>query len=186
VRKHLVYDRTPRHSLIDHLLVPGATSDEFTGTDSSAYEILSDALYEKRVRRSTRGAVVEFRRGGEAYQLTKTIEVAPNLPQVVIDYNLSSDVLLDHLLGVEFNFSLQEPRGLSDSTSEVEVSDGVGRLALSLRFDSPARVWTFPIKTVSQSESGYDLIYQGFSLVCLWKIGEEGVRNRVTMTFKTG
>lgn len=186
VGRHLVYDRTPRHSLIDHILPPETSSDEFARVDYSEYENLSDVLYGRAVRRSGEGVEVELSRRSDAFELRKIIGVEPDRPEVVIDYDLSSDDLHGHLFAVEFNLSLKEPRAISGPVDKVEISDVVGRVAVSLKFDSPAQVWTFPVKTVSQSESGYDLIYQGFTLVSLWKIGEAGLRAQVIVRMRTG
>ena len=42
--------------------------------------------------------------------------------------------------------------------------DGV----LSLRFDQPASIWTYPVETVSQSEGGFELVHQSVAVLPHW------------------
>lgn len=39
-----------------------------------------------------------------------------------------------------------------------------------LSFEEPASIWYFPIETVSQSEDGFERIYQGSTILAHWKI----------------
>lgn len=73
-----------------------------------------------------------------------------------------------------FNLSRVENRF---GVSHLELISEVDHLRLLLRFDPPCRVWTFPVRTVSQSESGYERNYQCSFIGALWQLqleaGEE-------------
>jgi alpha-amylase len=44
------------------------------------------------------------------------------------------------------------------------------KLDIELRFKRPAAIWTFPVQTVSQSEAGFELIYQSTAVVPIWTL----------------
>jgi alpha-amylase len=43
-------------------------------------------------------------------------------------------------------------------------------LGVTMRFARPAGIWTFPIQTVSQSESGFELVHQSAAVLPHWTV----------------
>ncbi|MEM9660630.1 MAG: alpha-amylase/4-alpha-glucanotransferase domain-containing protein, partial [Planctomycetota bacterium] len=43
-------------------------------------------------------------------------------------------------------------------------------LDVSLAFDQPTSVWTYPVETVSQSEGGFELVHQSVVVVPHWMV----------------
>ena len=90
-------------------------------------------------------------------------------------YRVSLETPYDVLLGVELNLAvhsvMEKPEEFE--TSEFEVNDpyGIGRAKIEL--DRKVKVWKFPIKTLSQSEAGWDFIQQGVSYTLLFPIEKE-------------
>jgi alpha-amylase len=56
-----------------------------------------------------------------------------------------------------------------ESANEVAlVHEWYGRVILNT--DRPASWWQFPIETISNSEAGFERIYQGTSVTCHWSL----------------
>ncbi|MEE8423135.1 MAG: alpha-amylase/4-alpha-glucanotransferase domain-containing protein, partial [Thermodesulfobacteriota bacterium] len=104
--------------------------------------------------------------------------------------------------GVEFNLTLlageDEKRyyhypcnGLGDrkmisqgTLKEVEtfgIVDEWSGFKLTFSFDQPPDLWRFPIKTVSQSEDGFESTYQGSVIIPNWKLD---LKKRCALKFK--
>ena len=47
-------------------------------------------------------------------------------------------------------------------------------LDVRLTFDRPADVFTFPVETVSQSEAGFERVYQSSVVLPVWRLFEGG------------
>ena len=41
-------------------------------------------------------------------------------------------------------------------------------IKFNLTFDKPARIYALPIKTISQSESGFEKVYQNTAVIPVW------------------
>lgn len=52
----------------------------------------------------------------------------------------------------------------------IHLADGVRKVLLSFVWDRPCGSWHFPVETVSQSESGFERIFQGVATLFHWKI----------------
>jgi 4-alpha-glucanotransferase len=65
--------------------------------------------------------------------------------------------------------SLWEPANLA-RTSTVRAGETYSGLTLTFALRRPADVWSLPIFTISNSESGYERNHQGVSLVLRWEI----------------
>ncbi len=53
---------------------------------------------------------------------------------------------------------------------QVSLVDEWLRLKLSLLFSQPVVLWRAPVETVSQSESGFERVYQSSMVMPLWRI----------------
>ena len=60
--------------------------------------------------------------------------------------------------------------GEATVVTAVEAVDADLPLCLRLTFDRPARLWYFPLQTVSQSEEGYERIFQQVVLLPQWDL----------------
>lgn len=59
---------------------------------------------------------------------------------------------------------------------DLVLTDGWRRFALRLTAPGATHWWARPIHTVSQSEAGYEAVYQGSSLLAVWPPGERNAR----------
>jgi 4-alpha-glucanotransferase len=60
-------------------------------------------------------------------------------------------------------------------------------VALTLRTSEPAQVIVSPVKTVSQSEGGFEAVYQSSSVVLQWPLAlDAGKKFKVKLQQETG
>ncbi|MEW5768393.1 MAG: alpha-amylase/4-alpha-glucanotransferase domain-containing protein [bacterium] len=121
-------------------------------------------------------------------QVVKRIKMRENLGELRIDYEVtnSSDRSLSLWFGVEFNFAMLgghspdryyfipgrslrgdrlDSRGETRDVTEFGLRDEFLHLEIRFRLNKEATLWRFPIETVSQSEGGFERIYQSSVLL---------------------
>jgi alpha-amylase len=127
-------------------------------------------------------------------KVTKTITLRAGASALEIQYVLE-DVPADRVLSFapEFNFAGlpagapgryftgDNSKNLGSLGDELDlraarriglVDEFLG-LAVSLVFSLPGGVWTFPIQTVSQSESGFELVHQSTAVLPHWPVAAD-------------
>ena len=110
--------------------------------------------------------------------------------ELIVQYQLSGMPVGDTIhFGSEFNFATM-PGGASDryfydgrgsqlgtldseqqleSTHRLGLVDEWQGLDVNLEFSENAALWAFPIETISQSESGFELVHQSVAVVPHWQ-----------------
>ncbi|NOY54318.1 MAG: DUF1926 domain-containing protein [Deltaproteobacteria bacterium] len=151
-----------------------------------------------------KGAVRSAQGAGrpKTVRVTKTIHATAGVSSVTIDYsirNTGPDDLTGRF-GIEFNITLlagnapdryyriNGEKPVPPHLAGTGAMDGVERLVLTDEWSGirwgitarqPAGLWRFPIETVSQSEGGFEKIYQGSCLLLHWEMrlapGEEAL-----------
>ncbi|MEF3192141.1 MAG: DUF1926 domain-containing protein [Campylobacterales bacterium] len=167
LREEIVYDPHPCYGFIDHLLPPETTMD------GVASRVRNGSIL-RLVRHEYEGNRLDFWLEGDGHQLHK-------------EYRLMDQGLMLGLRGTlaqpssymcEFHLHLAEPqRALINGVALLEAdlidsqfvwedpfSQAVGRLS----FSRPARLKTFAIQSVSQSEAGFELTMQSVMLLFSW------------------
>jgi alpha-amylase len=139
-------------------------------------------------------AVVMERPGhadGHAIRIKKTIELRPGSPALEVLYELT-DLPREACLhfAVELNLAAMAGHapdryyldaqgrnlGMLDSRIELEHAEGVSLtdewldLSVGLTWSKPGGLWCFPIETVSQSEGGFEGVYQSSAVVPHWHV----------------
>lgn len=194
LHRKLQYDAWPRKSLVDHFMTPGLKLEEFQDGVGALGDFVTGA-YEVSMRDSDSQVEAVLTRSGRVgkhgVKLTKIISLATDCPgDVRIRYELENLPRgLPIQFGVEFNFasipgsaddryyydSIGQQIGTTDSTLALPPTNRVGLvdewqgLDLALEISRDARVWTMPIQTVSQSESGFELVHQSCAVVPYWQ-----------------
>jgi 4-alpha-glucanotransferase len=163
------YDRYPRYSLVDHFLHPQTGSEDFRkGTYGEQGDFVDQAYVAKH-----NGPALSLERHGSVWDgrvsvpVTVHKRILPEAGLLAVDYLITNrgKEAVSLVFASEWSFYM--------IPEEFEVRpDGAGLLngRLSFRATVPAEVWNFPLRTLSQSEKGYDIIHQGFCIVPLWKI----------------
>lgn len=190
----LTYDRWSRKSLVDHFLQPGLAFDAFAAGDGHVGDF-AEGVYQSSLRRSPRVVEARMWRDGKLgpypVKLTKTVRAdASNSGTFEVVYELEQlPAGLPIHFGVEFNFAAM-PGGASDryyyddrgrtlgtldaalnqpAMSRIGLVDEWLGVDVALESSQPAAMWTMPIQTVSQSESGFELVHQSCAVIPHWE-----------------
>lgn len=210
LKDYLIYDWYERAMFQDHFLPRDAGLDDYLRAKHREWGDFISEPYELKQHYSAGGrACCELRRNGSLWAPGGPWPLAVEKSFCVEGSRLELEYLIELggetpppcLFGVEINFSLLSeqdpgkyveliPKGRMDLNKPLE-SGPVERLALVNRGDGfkveiepsqPARVWCFPVETVSQSESGLERTYQGSSLTLLWDL--EPGSSRISLSIK--
>lgn len=200
LEKHLVYDFHPRASMLDHFIGNEVDLSSFSSSSYRERGDFIDGLYGFRPHEEEHGKAFVFEREGtiEApkrpvkLSLVKTIRLAASSPGLEVEYELEPlDGPLECRFAVESVVSLlagRSPdrffvfpgRALADSclasageekgVAGFSLMDEWLKIEITFGLTPEAVVWRFPIDTVSNSESGFERIYQGSGIVTVWKL----------------
>jgi alpha-amylase len=197
LQHHLLYDWYTRGSLLDHFLESGV---DLAGFMRSEYYEAGDFVlgaYQATARKQKDAVVLVLEREGSAAgirtRIRKTIAVRASHPEIAVRYGIANmgDEELNASFGSEFNISLLagnshdryydipghvlEKRNLAstgetNNVSRVSLVDEWLKLTVTLAFSQPAILWRAPVETVSQSEAGFERVYQSSMVMPLWRI----------------
>ena len=188
----LHYDDHERRSGLVRFLAPDvapraiATAAEAELGDFRDGEWQVDHLATGQVSLSRAGAAL-----GQPLLISKTIRVAGGRmdPQLVVELELHhrGSEAIETRLGLELSLHLLggggNPSAWYDVRGERSAHDGTGEaagveaigygndwvgIAVEARPQPPADAWWSPIETVSNSESGFERVYQGSTLLLSW------------------
>lgn len=191
----LVYDYHPRKALIDHFFTIDATLDDLQAGDECERGDFATGTYLARVIRDRgRVALVMERPGladGHEIRVRKTIGLDQGSESLTIDYELEQ-LPRDRCLhfAVELNLAAMaghaddryyanlsdERLGPLDSRIDLAHSEGLSLtdewldLRVGLSWSQAGGLWCFPIQSVSQSEGGFERVYQSSAIVPHWHV----------------
>jgi hypothetical protein len=195
--KYLHYDWYRKASLIDHFLGQEMDFEAFrNSTHNEAGDFVKGAYSSTVKKQGGKVTAVLSRTGevqGQPVLVRKTVTVKEDESGLQADYVLRNvgGEELNTAFAVEFNFSLlagnspdryfEVPgHSLKDSNfasagelnnvQEVRMVDEWLGYVLTLSFGEKAALWRFPVETVSQSEAGYERVFQGSSVVPVWRV----------------
>ncbi|HHT9154553.1 MAG TPA: alpha-amylase/4-alpha-glucanotransferase domain-containing protein, partial [Candidatus Tripitaka sp. YC43] len=198
LKQRLHYDGYLKEGLIDHLLSPQATLEDcLQGRLTQLGDSLT-APYQYRFEERPDGVSLKLYRHctiqGERDSLLirKQVDLDGLTPSLNITYSLANTSKKEIVcnFGVEFNPSMSagEAEGryyLLDNTEraghlaisgsfsqkkKVSLVDEHLGLRVSLEWDKAAELWLMPLMTVSQSESGFEKVYQASTVLPLWRL----------------
>ncbi|MDG1874792.1 MAG: DUF1926 domain-containing protein [Mariniblastus sp.] len=212
--ERLQYDARLRNILIDHFW-----DDEVDVTSMQEGRALergdfADGEYTGTIRRNPDRIQMMMVREGNAWGIPLTIKKGVTLNEGSSELEIA--YLIDGLpqdrdlhFGVEFNFAGlpdgQDDRFFSDQSGanlghlgtvlslqdaqQIKLTDGWLDLAVGVEFDQAGDLFAYPIQTVSQSESGFELVHQSVCVQPHWMIrGDTNGRwaCRMKLVFQTG
>ena len=191
----LVYDKYPRKAFVDHFVNAATTLDDWVkGTEREQGDFVRGAYLGQLHHDADRVRISLERKGhvaGHPIRILKTITLEAGSPRLTVNYELSGLPASSELtFAVELNvasmagnapdrFILSETGqnlGPLNSAHDVPschrlaLSDGWLDLRASLQWSRPGPVWIFPIQTVSQSEGGFESVYQSTAVVPRWPV----------------
>jgi alpha-amylase len=190
----LFYDDHERRSGLVRFLAPDVTPESLARADEAelgdfrAGGFTVDHLVPGQVSLSREGTAV-----GQPLTVTKSIRLGGDRLQptliVEVEVHHRGDVPIETRLGLEWSLHLLggggNPSAWYDVGGERTAHDGSGAVtaietigygndwvgvAVEARPSPPADAWWSPIETVSNSESGFERVYQGSGLVFTWPV----------------
>ena len=226
LERMLFYDPYKREGLIDHVLSPGTTLDQFARVEFQELGDFVEGAYSfevskrrnlQRVSMTRRGTVLS---DGDRAPLVvrKDITLTATHPAFAVEYELSAEKgtgafcaehpsgptgkrllspfppRLSFVFAVEMCYAMLAEHAsdryyyvdsrdakLGDLGTRVDqpgvtrfgIVDEWQQLDIGLLSSAPAHVWTFPLETVSQSEAGFEAVYQGSVLLLRWTVDLE-------------
>ena len=190
--QRIQYDLRPRKSLIDHFLDLDTPLDAIARADHPQHGDFSNGPFRSRIRRNTDRIQVQLWREGSVLgiplRLTKGITLSAGSPTLEIAYLLEGlPTNHDIHFAVELNFAglpagnddryfHQGPQSLGPLETQLDLENvqEMGMidewLGLDVRWSAnrPTHLWAHPVETVSQSESGFELVHQSVALLPHW------------------
>jgi alpha-amylase/alpha-mannosidase (GH57 family) len=190
----LIYDPYRRASLREHFLPVDLGLDDLMRCAPRELGDFATAEFSAKVEGHS--AVLERTgniAGGGRVQLVKRITAISGASGLEIQYHLrnvgpagvrclfASEWCVNLLSGTAYDryyrsdsadlkFAKLGESGTDIDLHHIALRDDWGKLEFGIQFSAPARVYRFPIETVSQSEGGQERIYQGSVVLPAWKL----------------
>ena len=208
----LVYDRHPRKALVDHFYPLDLGLADLIACRDVERGDFATGTYRSRVHRGDGEVAVLMERPGVAdghsIQVRKTITLEAgggtlevryeleDLPEGVplhfaVEINLAA--MAGHAEDRYYSTSDGQRLGMLDGRLELDQVEGLVLsdewldLAVGLRWSRTASVWCFPVETVSQSEGGFEGVYQSSAVIPRWIItADESRRWEVQIRWTLG
>ncbi|NPA49409.1 MAG: DUF1926 domain-containing protein [Thermodesulfobacteria bacterium] len=207
VLKALCYDWYERHSLVEHFFDPSRGLEDFVRCDFGEWGDFANQPFHWH---RTADELLFFRDGGlyppgserRPLLLRKRVKIRRAGRKLLLAYEFEYRAAEETrcFFGVEFNlyplflaqgqggfrvdgkeFSVQEP--LEGQVQKASFR-GKGE-TLEIRLPEKARFFLFPVKTVSQSEAGFDLTVQGLSFMPFWPLTlKPGMRHQLELALE--
>jgi alpha-amylase len=195
LENELFYDLRMRNSLIDHFRPANIDADLIRQGKAEELGDFADGNYQTTIRKNPDRVQVMMERSGSVgdamIKLTKGVSLNSGSDVIEVAYlieNLPANQSFN--FGVEFNFAglpdRQDDRFFSDSDGNsigqfqellnlkksacLSLKDGWLGLSVDLEFDTPADIYAYPVQTVSQSESGFELVHQSVAVEPHWTV----------------
>ena len=193
--ERLQYDTRLRNSLIDHFRDEGVDARCIQESRSEERGDFADGVYATRIRRNPERIQIQLTRQGNAWgvplKITKGATLNAGSDTLEIAY-LIEGIPEDRTFqfGVEFNFAGlpdgQDDRFFSDAqgnklgdlgtlldldkVQQLKLTDAWLGLDVELDLGQTGGIFAYPVQTVSQSESGFELVHQSVAVEPHWEI----------------
>jgi len=195
IKQALVYDRYMRKSLIDHVF---SDNINLTNIDKCNYEEQIDfvnSFYDYKCKKSKEEIKLSLEIEKKFLYVRKNIIFKKNSSNFDLKYRLKnkSEEQKKFKFGVEFNYNFltgdaqdryyfledfQDKYKLNHkmvlkNTNKINFVDEWQNIKLNLTTDKFVDIFLVPIKTVSQSEGAYDLVYQSSAVFLVYSVNLE-------------
>jgi len=197
VARELVYDWYLRYSGFFHVFDKDIKLDDLR---YMKYRELGDFVNTPFKYKIEGDSIVMWREGGvydEDFQQAKLLKrIRLFEDRIELVYNFIVDKITTYQGGLEFNFKFIDPEfimngkawkkdsSMEDNTKELQVIDTGAGFEMTLMIEKMAHFYVFPFYTISQSESGLDMVYQGTSIVITKDMVSKNTEYKVRIIFK--
>ncbi|TKJ39745.1 hypothetical protein CEE37_10735 [candidate division LCP-89 bacterium B3_LCP] len=196
LERFLIYDKHLRDSLIDHFLSENESPDslkegtyhELGSFVNSQYNAQTEPVGEaQRIILTREDRVVD-----NLVEVQKTISFTDDGSGLLLGYRISnnSDFPLNIIFTPEFNFAMLagdspdryylggikdkklplKTTGITSKTSRFSLFNEADKFSINFNFNSPTEVWRYPVETVSQSEGGFERVYQSSCVLPVFRL----------------
>jgi hypothetical protein len=201
LEKYLRYDRWARHAFRIMIFSPSRKHGDYetlqmqeeAGFAAGEYTVRSSGPHEAEI---VREAILPTKDGDFPLSLTKRFSFgpAPRGCEVACEVGIKMKQPLDRavILGIEsivnllapterdrFFETAEGPRNLRFSGELpgpiLRMEDGWQRVRIALHAPGTDNFWIAPIETVSESEEGFERVYQGSQILARWRVSTEKV-----------
>ncbi len=191
----IVYDQHPRKALVDHFYPLDTSLGDLRSCRDLEFGDFAMGTYLARVERTPERVTLHMERPGRAdghvIRVRKSITLEAGSPTLDVHYQIEDlPVGVPLHFAVEFNLAAMaghaadryysatngQHLGMLDTPLDLKELEGLTLtdewldLTASLRWSVPAALWCFPVETVSQSEGGYEGVYQSSAVIPHWII----------------
>ncbi len=195
----LIYDWHRRASFIDHFLDADTTLDGFYRSQYGESGDFVNQPYAASLSENDEGiAIITLTRGGAVWQggmqlpvtVEKIVSLAPGESTLTVDYTVTNGDggTLEKRFGVETNWGLAGGNddhtylsvgfgryslgeiSSNDEVDDLTITSNLWGIKAALEVDRPVTLWRFPLETISASEAGFELNYQGSTFLLWWPI----------------
>lgn len=213
LQERLFYDWYRRTSLLDHVFSNDTTLDAFYRSQYVELGDFVNQPYEVELTQTGERLTLKMWRDGGVWQgqdkhplqIEKTVTLSAGQSALDVMYRLTnsgSEPIIERF-GVETNWGIAGGDGpqaysvwpggnlvrfnalhaIQTADEAALVNEWYGRVILNT--DRPASWWQFPLETISNSEAGFERIYQGTSVTCHWPLTlEPGATWHIALRFK--
>lgn len=199
--KFLIYDWYVRKSFIDHFFREDATLQSVYQMKFGEQGDFVTEKFESKIKKDEKLLTAEFERDGHVWHGADWEEVRvlkkflfekdKNEFKLIHTIHANKELFLFH--GLELNLMLftdgMKINGkdykdfLTMSGNKFEIFDYIQNLTFIIETSEDVELWTYPIYTVSQSESGFEKTFQGISFIltkkCIIKDKERTIRVKI-------
>ncbi|MBI1325630.1 DUF1926 domain-containing protein [bacterium] len=202
----LVYDTYPRKALVDHLWPATVTADQVMHNRQESLADLANAAYvvdsiDKSAEKVSLSLSCGKRINHNDFRVSKSVTLPRPCSCFDVNYRLSGlSALPDSRFAVEINIAAMAGQAMDrqfidDRGQKLGTLDSALRIVrpasltaadewanLAIRIDwtenPPDEVWTMPIRTVSNSEGGFEAVFQSTAIFAVWNVGANGADER--------
>ncbi len=196
----LFYDPARRASLVEHFVPLSTTVEQMMTSRYQELGDFRNAVFESKVsepKKKGQAALVQFSHEGHVdsspVKLVKKLHFSQGDFGLEAAYEIQnkSTKNLDFLFLAEWNLTLlagdahdrnyfvkgrtlSQPRlfsvGEEKGVNEMGMLDGWLELEVNFQVEKPATFWRYPVETISQSEGGFERVYQGSCMLLGWEV----------------
>jgi hypothetical protein len=168
------YDWHPRFSLIDHFFHADTDAEGFRKVDYGEQGDFVDQPFSFELD----GRALVFKRRGAVWAAGERVPVALKKTVEAAEGSLRVMIEIENLSGKPFSLTYGSEWNLLAFPHEIEFrgTQGAALYGGRLLFEPEAAdsLWSFALRTLSQSEEGFDIIHQGYCLCPVWSMDLAG------------
>jgi len=209
LHKLLYYDRYPRKSLQEHFYSPDTTLDHLIHLTEQDLADLVQGAWSWQAQKTKQGIQLRLERhaalADRPIHIMKTLLLARDSRELRVEYRCENLPSGTYIFASEWNFAGLAPdaedryywQGAGQRIARLGASldlpetplfgladDWLG-LRIAITTEPAAAIWAFPIQTVSQSEGGFELVYQSSAVLLHWRLDmSEGASWSAAISFR--